>query len=64
MNRKQQLHTIPAQSEIRKQANGRFPVSPAELITVYLHTRIKLAQTNKQLSSQPTAPLFQLLDGQ
>ena len=44
-------------------AKGKFPVSPADLLTNYLNTRIQLQKTNKQLSSQPTAPLFQLLDG-
>ena len=43
--------------------NGKFPVSPAELIAQYLHLRMKLAKTHPQLSSAPDAPLFQLSDG-
>ena len=43
--------------------NGNFPVSPAQLITQYLHLRMRLAKTHPQLSTSPTAPLFQLLDG-
>ena len=42
---------------------GKFPVSPADLITQYLHVRMKLSQTQPQLSLSPEAPLFQLLDG-
>ena len=44
-------------------AKGKWPVSPAELMTQYLHARIRLSATNPKLSLAPTAPLFQLLDG-
>ena len=44
-------------------ANGVFPVTPAELMTNYLNTRMQLSKVNKNLSSAPHAPLFQLLDG-
>ena len=44
-------------------AQGNFPVSPVDLITQYLHTRLRMQATHKQLSSAPEAPLFQLLDG-
>ena len=42
---------------------GKFPISPADFITQYLHARIRLAKTNPQLSLTPNAPLFQLMDG-
>ena len=38
-------------------------MSPAQLITQYLHLRMKLAKTHSQLSTSPIAPLFQLQDG-
>ena len=43
--------------------NGKWPVSPAELLTQYLHARIILSKHNKNISLAPEAPLFQLLDG-
>ena len=44
-------------------AKGKWPVSPVDLITQYLHARIELAKTNPRLSLHPDAPLFQFLDG-
>ena len=44
-------------------AKGKFPVTPAELMTEYQNLRIKMSKTHPQLSTAPDAPLFQLLDG-
>ena len=44
-------------------AIGKWPVSPCELMTQYLHARMKIARKNTNLSLSPNAPLFQMLDG-
>ena len=44
-------------------AKGKWPVSPCDLMTQYLNTRIQMTKTNTKLSIAPTAPLFQMQDG-
>ena len=44
-------------------AKGKWPVSPCELMTQYLHARMNASKINTNLSMAPTAPLFQLQDG-
>ena len=44
-------------------AKGKWPVSPCELITQYLHARINASKYNTNLSLDPNAPLFQLQNG-
>ena len=45
-------------------AQGNWPVSPCELITQMIHAKMNIINTKTtKLSMDPTAPLFQLLDG-
>lgn len=44
-------------------AKGKWPVSPCDLMTQYLHIRMNMMKTNSRLSVAPQAPLFQMQNG-